>query len=444
MRTIPPRLARILQSLRRRFARDQRAAVALMVGVMTPALIGAGAVVVDGGFWLVGQSRLQVAADAGAMSAGLLLQNKTVQLLSAADLTRIFETSATSEAQRAAPRLAGALQEVSVDWDRQGYSWVRVTLKSQMTSYMAAVLNVRAPLTQASAKAEVKKGKPSVPCLLTVGQLGKGIEVDNQGRIIADKCPVASNSLGLPSIYVNSGSIVASAISAVGTITKSNSGSNVLDPASLSANAAASVDPFAARSLPVPGACNVTNGRYTAYRPTPYNFAPATAGAYVFCGNTVIGGNGTTARFAPGTYYVVNGDLTFSNAIVTQATDVAFVLTGTQPGSFSWTNYSNTVTTIKAPTVGDLAGIAVFQACGKLNAQSGSFQGNSTLQISGALYLPCGKVDVGNNAVLKAGTDEAFSIVANSVYAHGSGTIRTAAGVDGSGGAGTTAVVLTE
>lgn len=424
-----------------RLRRDDRAAMALMVGVMSPALLGMGALVVDAGFWMVGSTRLQIAADAGAMGAALLLSNPTVRAQNGATQANTFRNAAQGEAQRTATRLAGTMNPPTVTWDTTGYSWATVTLTSQMPSYLLRVFKISAPVIRATATASVKPAT-STPCVLTLGATGVGIRVDNMGTVTAASCAIGSNSAGTPSIYLDSGTIGATTLSAVGTVAKSNSGSNSMTPANPTSNASASADPNAAKTIPAPGACNVTNGTYTAYKSTPYAFAPSgSTGAYVFCGNTTIGGNASTQTFAPGIYYVVDGNLTFNNAAVTTASGVSFVLTGNNPGNLSWTNYSNTSTQITAPTTGPTAGIAIWQKC-KSGGQTASFQGGSTLLVSGAMYMPCSSVDVGNNAQLSAPANQSFSLIALSLYAHGSGAIRTAA-TGGSGSAGGS-VVLTQ
>ena len=422
-----------------RFRTDRRAAVALMIGITSPAMLGMAALIVDTGFWYLGSVRLQIAADAGAMGAALQLSNATAR--AQGNSTTIFQTAASAEVSRAATRLVGTIGTPLVTWDQAGYTWAKVDLTSQMSSYFFGVFNIGAPLVRASATASVKAG-PSTPCVLTLGGTGIGIKVDNMGTVSAANCAIGSNSAGTPSIYLDSGVLSAGSISAVGTVAKSNSGSNQMSSAGTS-YAAPTTNPYASKTIPTAGACNVTNGNYTAYSATPYAFAPTTAGgSYVFCGNTTIGGNSSTQTFAPGTYFVVDGSLTFNNASVTTATDVTFVVTGTSPGNISWTNYSNTSTQISAPTTGATAGIAFWQKCNS-GGQTSSFQGGSTLLISGTMYMPCSDVDVGNNAQLSAPLNKSFNLVGKSLYAHGSGAIRTVPGASSGGGTGVT-VALTQ
>jgi Flp pilus assembly protein TadG len=57
--------------------RDRRGAVAVMVGLSLPVLIGSAGLATDVSFWYTEASRLQLAADAGAMNAAYLLYYTT-------------------------------------------------------------------------------------------------------------------------------------------------------------------------------------------------------------------------------------------------------------------------------------------------------------------------------------------------------------------------------
>jgi hypothetical protein len=116
-----------------------------------------------------------------------------------------------------------------------------------------------------------------------------------------------------------------------------------MTPSATLSGQSAVADPYASKTAPTPGTCNATN-TFTFYG--TYSFSPAT-----LCNGLTIGGNGSTASFAPGVYIVNNGNLTFTNANITQATGVTFVLTGTSPGSLYWQNNSSSAA-LTAPSNG--------------------------------------------------------------------------------------------
>jgi Flp pilus assembly protein TadG len=398
-------------ALARLLPRDRRGVVVPIVIAAVPAFIGGAALAVDAGFFYVQEQRLQAASDAAAMGASHLLSlSPTTAQLQAAAYQAAVDASGG--------QIVGAIQTpVSVSATS---SSVSVTLTSKTQDFFAGVLNVVAPTLSASSVAgsgSGGSGGSASGCVLALDKtIANAIQVDNMGTISASGCGVFSNSSATSAIYLNSGTIKGSSIGAVGTVTKSNSGSNTWSPTPAN-NQASETDPNASLTLPAYGACNYTNASFTAWQATPYAFTQA---KNVFCGNTTIGGNGTTDTFAPGIYYVVNGSLTFNNANVTSATGVTFVLTGTNPGSFSWTNYSGTYS-MSAPSSGSTKGILVWMACG--TNQTFSMQGGSTMSVSGSIYAPCAHADIGNNAQLVTASGGAMNFVMDSMYIHGSGGI---------------------
>jgi Flp pilus assembly protein TadG len=400
--------------------RQRRGTVAVMIALMMPALLGAGAMAIDVGVWYRESERLQLAADAGAEGAARLLAADTAGN-SAYQAAALIEVNGVTGGTNIGTLQTPVTVSVTSTW-----SQVTVTLTSTADSYLARSMGFTGPAISASATA----GYPApaaTPCVLALSKTAvPAIQVDNQGSIVGTGCPIFSDATSTSeSIYLNSGTLEASSIGAVGLVAKSNSGSNVMESGSpLAATSGSSYqtsqsDPLASLSVPSAGSsCNSTTN-YTAYG--TYALSPTT-----WCGNVTIGGNGSTDTFAAGTYYVVNGSLTFNNANVTSAPGVTFVLTGSSPGSFNWTNYSNT-TTMTAATSGTLSGILVYQGCpsGGGTSPANTFNGGGTLQVSGAIYTPCGALDLNNNAKLTATSGGTFGVVSQTIYATGSASLTT-------------------
>ncbi len=414
--------------IRPAFCADRRGAISLLVALMLPAMIAAGALVLDGGMWLIERARLQIAADAAANGAGYLLTVAALQQQSASQQIATFQAVALAEATGATGggRLIGTLRTpigvaVASDW-----SDVTVTLTATATSVLAGAFGVAPPVLTATATDGLK---PAAACVVALNpSAADAIDVTNMGAIRTTGCGIFANSSASGSIYLNSGTISGTSVGTVGSFSKSNSGSNTLSPSTPTNGAAPVADPFAALSPPTASSCDWPSGtRFTAWKSTAYSFSPAN-NTNVFCGNTTIGGNGTTDTFAPGIYYVVNGNLIFNNAAITQADGVSFVLTGSSPGAFQWTNYSNNDTNMTAPTTGPTAGILVWQECGSGNTSpTNSMAGGSSLVVSGALYAPCGKLYMSNNAQLTTASGGSLSVIANTIETVGSAGISAAA-----------------
>ena len=405
---------------------DRRGAVAPLLALALPALLGAGGLAVDAGFYYVEQQRLQLAADAAAMATALLLpaHPTTVQLQSAALQAAQDATGGGVIGTLATPIAVSGTGTA-----------VTVTLSSTTQGFFSRVLSAAAPKLGASATAGMRA---AAACVLALNSSqGEAIDVNNMGSITATGCGIFANSSSNSAIHLDSGTISGQSVGMVGGMDLSNSGSNTLSPNPPTTGAAARSDPYAALSAPTPGSCGYNDGNFTAWQSTPYHF---TQSRNVFCGNTPIGGNGTSDQFDPGIYYVVNGDLVFDNAAITSATGVTFVLTGSAPGGFKWTNYSNTPTTMTAPTSGATAGMLVWQTCSAGGDGESTMNGGSTLQISGAFYVPCGEMQMNNNAQLTAAPGADMTVVADTISVVGSAGIA-AAGGNGSSSASVQAVL---
>ena len=412
--------------------RDRRGSIAVLVALLLPAMLATAALVLDGGLWLIEQTRLQIAADAAANGAGYLLNVGALKQESATQQTAAFQAVALTEAEGATDggRLIGTLATpiaitVASDW-----SSVSVTLTATATSVLASAFGVSPPALTATATESLK---PAAACVLALNTSATdAINVNNMGVIRATGCGIFANSTASSAIYLNSGTLSGSTIGTVGTFAKSNSGSNTLAPATPTDGAAPVADPFAALTPPTTSGCDWPSGTsFSAWKSTPYSFSPSN-NTNVFCGNTTIGGNGSTDTFAPGVYYVVNGNLIFNNATIAAAAGVSFVLTGSSPGAFQWTNYSNTGIDMSAPTTGPTAGILVWQECGPGGtAPANSMAGGSSLVVSGAFYAPCGQLDMSNNAQLVTASGGAMSVIANTIEAVGSAGISAVSSTSG-------------
>jgi Flp pilus assembly protein TadG len=382
------------------------------------ALMGSAALAIDVGFLYRQEMRLQLAADAGALGAARLLPAQTTS-------TSTYQAAALIEVSAVAPGGVAGTIHTPVGASYTGtWTSVTITLTSTPSTFFARAVGFVPSTISASATAGATVVTPT-PCVLATSKTATdAIQVDNEGSIVATGCPVFSDSNAGTSIYLNSGTIKGSSIGAVGGVVTSNSGSNVMSPSPGTSNAPSESDPLS--YLTVPSYTNSCTAANTNVNDTsnnngqPYVLKPGQ-----YCGTMTVGGNGSTDQFQPGTYVIVNGSLVFNNADVTLASGVTFVLTGSSPGSFQWTNYSNT-TAMTAPTSGALAGILVWQTCSSSGSDSeNTFNGGGTLQVSGSIYTPCGELNLNNNAKLTAASNSYFGVVAQTIYATGSASLAT-------------------
>jgi hypothetical protein len=417
-----------------------------MVGLMAPVLVMMLALSIEIVSWSLANLDLQRAADVAAWAGAkqyAITSSAQTATSTAADLAEINGVSGAQTRTWNATTLTTADNLITAQLvsgiRNSGDKAVKVTVQQVINKTFSGIFPSSQTAVRVTAVA-VAEVLPAPSCVVALStSASDAIEVDNAGSITANQCGITSNSTDATAIYLNSGTISGTSVNAVGGISESNSGSNTLSPSPGNANAAAAANPFAGMTAPTPGSCSYTNASFSASQSAPYAF---TQSANVFCGNTTIGGNASTDTFAPGIYYVVNGNLTFNNAIISSASGVSFVLTGTSPGALGWTNYSNTTTQITAPTTGATAGIVVWQTCPSSGtAPASTMAGGSTLDLSGAFYAPCGALNLSNNAVLAAISGSSLNVVAQTLSAIGSAEIEAATG-SGSGGSSVTIALV--
>ncbi len=416
--------------------RDRAGTISVMVAVALPALLLMAGVSLEVGSWARPKQQLQHSADAAATGGAQTYGTTGNAQIAAGVVADLAELNGAAGGTRTWNAATGTLSNggvsvtVAASVITVGRTSVTVDLSRSVGAAASALIpggaGVRTITASGTAEAwtttTTTTSTSTGPCILALDpSTNQSIKVDNMGQIIGSGCKIHSNSSASQAIYLNSGTISGSAVSAVGTVAKSNSGSNTFAPWPATSGAAAIANPHAGKTMPAYGACSYTNASFTAWQATPYIFSQA---RNVFCGNTTIGGNNTTQTFEPGLYFVVNGSLTFNNANVTQANGVTFILTGSSPGGLSWTNYSNGFTTITAPSTGATAGLVFWQGCTTSNiAPDSTLAGGSTLQIAGGIYAPCGLLKLSNNAKMTSTATGALNVGANRVYAAGSATL---------------------
>jgi Flp pilus assembly protein TadG len=463
-----------------RFAADRRAAATLWVALSIPPLVAAAGLALNVGQAALARQGVQMAADLAAQGGAISFArdgDAAVAAHAAADLAQMNGIAGATRVWDAGSKtLSAGPVTVTLGPGITDPSRTSVTVDASRAVPMAfaSLLAASAERTvTASSTAEVWTptggGGGGGACVLALNaSAAAAIKVDNMGRIQTSGCAIHANSTAAgtganAAMYLNSGTLSGSALTTPGKVCLSNSGSNTVSPAiggsgarCISPGSAAQADPFAGLAVPEPvqsgcstnstyGVCcippitgtvsgtpssatNVVNKSYTAWQATPRTFSPANGG--VFCGNTTIGGNGASDQFAPGIYFVVNGNLTFNNSNVTLADGVSFVLIGRNggnPGAISWTNYSNTYA-MSAPASGATAGILFWQACkADGTAPKNAMAGGSTLSMNGSFYAKCGMLELTNNIQMNAAAGGSMKVVANTIYAAGSAGINASA-----------------
>ena len=159
---------------------------------------------------------------------------------------------------------------------------------------------------------------------------------------------------------------------------------------------------------------------------------------YLFCGGLTINA-GASVTFNPGVYVINSQFLVSSNATVNAPSGVTFMLADGGPGTGLKDGYltiqGGANMTLKAPTTGPLAGMAIIQPVvsgyfgGLTPAITNTITGSGALNITGVIYMPQGQLLITGNGQLNTGTSY-FGMVADFVTLQGNGTLQIGANAD--------------
>ena len=145
-------------------------------------------------------------------------------------------------------------------------------------------------------------------------------------------------------------------------------------------------DPLAALPAPPTGACTVFNFNQTS------NSASTTLDPGTYCGGIKISGG--TVTFNPGTYILNGGGFSVQGNNTTVSGSNVFFYNTSSGYSFGNLAISGQPTvTLSPPTTGTYQGILYFRDRTLCPSTNDAMTGNSNSQVSGTLYVHCGKTD---------------------------------------------------
>lgn len=401
---------------RSRLGRNRRGAVAIIVAILAPILIGFGALVVDVGDWYATQIHLQNAADAAAMAGARTLP------YSASNNSSFVQTVVTDSANEAEPNLRNNML-VRNSIDRSGNSQkITVTTSSPQQIFLSGIFGHLSSDISATATASVYNNKPA--CVLALGQAsGDGIIInDSASTLYSPTCSAFSAN------YIqNKGSVTTPVVSAVGSIIGSFSSQTIVMRA---VNPIA--NPYAGVTIPTtPQNCAIVGGCPNSIPPkSNITLEPGKYG-----GGLSVGSN-STVFFQPGIYYIVGGNLSFGGNVAISGSNVTFVFEPDSSGNVGTINWNGNGSSISlsGPSDGTYDNILFYQASPATITTNGCacayITGNSNYNLSGGVDLQAGTaVEFYGNSTVGPTIDTIYgmgiNIVAKSIVIAGHATVNT-------------------
>lgn len=362
------------RGLFRRLAGDRRGAMAMIVALSTPVLIGGVGMTVDVIQWSYMKRAMQRQADSGAIAGAFAVAAQgNVSDTVTADLARnnnvVLTSAPVIENGPSAGPYAG------------NTSAVRVALATDVKlSFVGYIMRRAINIPVEATAALVAQGDYCVLALerndLTGITMG-GNTVVNLGCGLMSNAPAADSVTGS-----GSSTISATPISAVGGLPPSG---NYAANTELIPYAVAQPDPYGDLPDPVLSAATVK------FKDKPNGQTTINPGVY---SDMNIQGN---VKFNPGTYYVDGGSFSVGSQANVSGNGVTIIMTSrtaaTDPGSIATADMNGGATVnLTAPTSGEYAGVLFYQDRRALDSGSNKINGNSSSKFQGAIYFPSQKL----------------------------------------------------
>jgi Flp pilus assembly protein TadG len=371
-----------------RLCDDQRGAGVVALGIALPVLAGIAGIGVEVGLWYTQKRDLQVAADASAVAGAFELARSNEAHINTAAIAQAAKNGVTAGSDTTivvTPSTSGATGSVVVQVTKQ-------VPRLFSAIFMEGAVNIAA---RATASVEITGDACALALDETVSQ---ALLIQGSSSVTMPTCTLAANSRHASAVSISgSASLTAESLWSAGGINTGGSAAITLPGGQLD-HMWSVADPYAALTIPSFGACDFHNKTYS-------NIA-TTIGPAVYCGGLTFGAN-SQVTLEPGTYYIVNGDLTMNAQSVVRCNcsgqqGVTFVLTTSgavsQIGRVVINGGADVQLTAPSDPNDAFVGVLIYQDRRATSTAVNKLNGGSTMTLTGAIYTPAQAAEwSGNN-----------------------------------------------
>jgi Flp pilus assembly protein TadG len=354
------------------YARNPSGSVALLAGLVAPALVMIVGLAVDVTNLTSQRQNLQNLADGAALAGAAELR------LGNANTTTILQV-----AQNYVNGSGGGLPitfsgTVSSDKTTFQVSLSETVETLMLHNFAPALVNL-----SASATAKVVGGAPV--CVVGFGTNANfTVGLEKQALLVATNCAVYSNSKKPNGLFAkNSAVLTAAFICSSGGKSGAGPGSFVPTPQT---DCPALPDPLINRPAPPAGSCTYTNYVVNGGVPVLY---PGT-----YCGGLTIT-NSASVILSPGIYVMKDGPLWVTGGASLTGVNTGIFLTGN--GAVLNFDSASTIS-LTAPITGTMAGLLIFEDRASPQGQTHQILSNNARVLLGTIYLPQGMLYIGANS----------------------------------------------
>jgi len=364
-----------------RFARDQSGSYLIITAITMPALVGLVGLGTDYGLWAYTHQNMQSATDSAALSAA------TAYTVSYTNSVTVQANAVTS-----AYGFINGQNNVTVTVNRPPQSGnytsqqgaVEVIVQQPQTPIFSALFHSQS--FNIRARSVALGSGDGKGCVLALDSVASGAAA-GQGSTTVNltNCSLYDNSNNSSGLTVGgSARISALSINVVGGISGQ---AGITTTQGIYTGMSPAVDPYANVANPTPTGTVVNNC-------CSHGTATLDPGIYSNGMKLVSGANIT---LNPGVYYL-EGDLDMSGGATLSGTGVTLVFTSNGSSYASATINGGASLNLTAPTTGATAGIVIFGDRNMPQGTSFKFNGGSSQNFTGAIYVPKGSVTYAGGA----------------------------------------------
>lgn len=405
----------------RDFHDDRRGSYTIMAAMALPTLVGFAGLGTEVGIWLRSHQTAQAAADSAAISAATARYRQG----NAADTTT--QARAVASAHGLTHGAGGVTVTVASPPTTGAYTGnanaVQVTIVQPQTRFFSKIFGSNA--YQVRARSVAVLNGAGAACVLALNASASGA-IKNQGTsdITLNGCSLFTNSSSASAMtVVGNATVSALSVGAVGGISGEN---KITATQGIQTGQASLADPYAGVPLPAFSGCDQNNAKAK-------NNVTLSPGVY--CGGLDVNA-GANVTLQAGTYIMDRGSFKVNGGATVSGDGVTIVYTSSTGSNYATATINGGATlNLTAPTTGNMAGFVMY---GDQNMPVGSqftFNGGSTQNFEGAVYLPKADIKYAGGA---EGMDGCTQVIADTITFTGNANIAvncSQTGISAIGGA---------
>lgn len=364
-----------IASFLRQYCEDKRGSIAVPAALLMIVLLGFAALALEITGLLLQQRKMQTATDAAVMAAAV--PGRTAAQASGDAVAMAGEYGFEH----------GALGvNVTVSTISPGTTYpfgaTAVVLEKSFSPALLSLFITSPIAVRARSVSAISVG--SVGCILALDAVdAEAIRVGNSASVVNADCEIASNSTSQRALFLENNATVAGPVFLVGNYFLNGNNARITGTPVVVGGTPPVADPYASVLLPSAGTCTAQSGSIGNGRTVSIN--PGR-----FCSGLTVGQN-ANVTFNAGVYYI---DAAFNLGRNTNVAGTGVTLIFNTATTVLLGN--NTSLAFTAPLTGVTAGLAIASR----RSVTGTFAipNGSTLNVSGAIYLPAMTADISGQA----------------------------------------------